>query len=71
MLSFQLFYAFEWLKVFVWRASRLGLISSMRLDDRKKIQPVRSTWSTLISQLNANILPLWAVNNGCKTNRER
>ena len=37
--------------------SGLGLISSMRLDDRKDIQSVKSTWLGLHSELKGHVLP--------------
>ena len=47
ILSFQLYHSDERLYVFTLRAFVLGLISSFRLDFRKGIQSVISTWSIL------------------------
>ena len=46
------------LKVFAPRASVLGLISSMRLDDRKDIQSVKSDGSVLHKEFKACVLHL-------------
>ena len=62
-LYFQLFHADEKLKVFVLRASWLGLISSMRLDYKKGIQSVKSPWSILHSELKAHFAPTLEGNN--------
>ena len=61
-LYFQLFHADEKL-IFVLRASRLGLISSMRLDYKKGIRSVKSTWSILHSELKAHSAPPLERNN--------
>ena len=50
-------YADETLEVFVLRASVLGLISSMRLDNGKNIQSAKSDWSVLDIELKACFLP--------------
>ena len=55
-INFQLFDADERLEKFVLRASGLGLISSMKLDDRKDIHSVKSTRQILHSELKARIL---------------
>ena len=56
-LVFQLFPADERFYVFALRASGLRLISSMRLDDKKNIQSVKSVWSVLHSELKVCVLP--------------
>ena len=62
-LSFQLFHAGERLQVLVLKASELELISSKRLDDRKDIQSVESTWLILRSELKACAIPPLERNN--------
>lgn len=54
--------------VFTLWTSRLGLISSMRLDGRKDTQFVKSVWSILHSELKTHILPLLVQNNKGRTN---
>lgn len=51
ILSIQLYHSDERLYIFTLRAFVLGLISSFRLDFRKGIQSVISTWSFLHSGL--------------------
>ena len=62
-LSFQLFHAGERLQVLVLKASKLELISSKRLDDRKDIQSVESAWLILRSELKACAIPPLERNN--------
>ena len=47
----------------VVNASELELISTIRLDDRKDIQFVKSAWSILHSELKARALPPLEGNN--------
>ena len=68
--SFQPFNAVERFQVFALSAFGLGLISSLRLDD-KNIRSKKSAWSTLHSQFKAHSLNFLEGNKkGHKTNRE-
>lgn len=53
--------------MFALKASKLGLISFIILDDLKDIQSVKSTWSNLNSELKSpHPTPLKGNNKGCK-----
>ena len=56
LLSFQLFLVDEKLSVFVLRASILECISSLGLDGRADMQPVKSAWLVLHGELKAGVL---------------
>lgn len=72
ILSFQLYHSDERLYVFTLRAFVLGLISSFRLDFRKGIQSVISTWSILhLGLLKSVFLTVEGNNKGLKTNTQR
>ena len=69
-MSFKLFHAKERVWVFAISASGLGLISSMRINDMKGIQFVKSAWSIFGSELKVLVLrPLEGNNKGL--NKER
>ena len=52
-----MFHADESRYVSAFRASRLGLVSFMRLDGRKDIQSVKSAWPNLHSEDQACVVP--------------
>ena len=54
LLSFQLYHVDEKLSVFVLRASIC--ISSLGLDGRADMQPVKSAWLVLHGELKAGVL---------------
>ena len=56
-LSFELFHPDKKIQVFALKAFELGLISTMRLDGRRDIMSVKSTWSTLHPELKACVPP--------------
>ena len=56
LLSFQLYHVDEKLSVFVLRASILECISSLGLDGRADMQPVKSGWLVLHGELKAGVL---------------
>ena len=57
-LSSQFFHADESRQVFLLRASVLGLISSMRLDEREDIQSVKLARSVLHAELKSCVVNL-------------
>ena len=52
--------------IFVLKAFGLGLLSLLRLDGRRNIPSVKSSWSILHSELKVHILPPTEVNKKIK-----